>query len=102
MRDRPKIAVVIPCYRVRDRVLAVVQSVLEQADFVFAVDDCCPEKSGVLLKESCTDPKLTVLFHEANQGVGGAMITGFKAALAANAEIVVKMDGDGQMEARHL
>src|SRR5260221_1518085 len=102
MRDHPKIAVVIPCYRVRDKVLAVVQSVVDHADFVFAVDDRCPEQSGAFLTASCAHPKLAVLFHETNQGVGGAMITGFKAALEAGAEIVVKMDGDGQMEARYL
>jgi glycosyltransferase involved in cell wall biosynthesis len=102
MRDRPKIAVVIPCFRVREQILGVVESVLGLADFVFAVDDKCPESSGAFLRENCRDPKLAVLFHEANQGVGGAMITGFRAALEAGAEIVVKMDGDGQMEAKYL
>ena len=102
MSDRPKIAVVIPCYRVRDKIVDVVDSVLPIADFVIAVDDCCPEKSGQFLRESRTDPKLTILFHEKNQGVGGAMITGFQVALEAGADIVVKMDGDGQMEAKHL
>jgi dolichol-phosphate mannosyltransferase len=102
MSDRPKIAVVIPCYRVREKIVAVVDSVLATADFVIAVDDCCPEKSGEHLRKTQVDPKLTVVFHEKNQGVGGAMITGFKTALDLGADIVVKMDGDGQMEARHL
>ena len=102
MRDQPRIAVVIPCYRVREKVLGVVQSVIEQADFIFAVDDKCPEESGTYLREICREPKLTILFHEENQGVGGAMITGFRAALEAGADIVVKMDGDGQMEAKYL
>ncbi|MEI9892871.1 MAG: glycosyltransferase family 2 protein [Chthoniobacter sp.] len=102
MPDRPKIAVVIPCYRVRDKIVDVVDSVLAAADFVIVVDDRCPEKSGEFLRKVHPDPKLTILFHEANQGVGGAMITGFKAALDLGADIVVKMDGDGQMEAKHL
>jgi glycosyltransferase involved in cell wall biosynthesis len=102
MPDRPKIAVVIPCYRVRDKIVDVVDSVLASADFVIVVDDCCPEKSGEFLRKVHAEPKLTVVFHEQNQGVGGAMTTGFKTALDLGAEIVVKMDGDGQMEARHL
>jgi glycosyltransferase involved in cell wall biosynthesis len=102
MLDRPKIAVVIPCYRVRDKVLGVVDSILDAADFVIAVDDCCPEKSGAALREARAHPKLTILIHEQNQGVGGAMVTGFQAALAAGADIIVKMDGDGQMDAKHL
>jgi glycosyltransferase involved in cell wall biosynthesis len=102
MPDRPKVAVVIPCYRVRDKIVDVVDSVLATVDFVIAVDDCCPEKSGEFLRKVHTEPKLTVVFHEQNQGVGGAMITGFKTALELGADIVVKMDGDGQMEARHM
>ena len=102
MRDRPRIAIVIPCYRVRDQIVDVVAAVLPAADSVIVVDDCCPEKSGELLQKKCTDPKLTILFHDRNQGVGGAMITGFKAALDGGAEIVVKMDGDGQMDVRYL
>jgi glycosyltransferase involved in cell wall biosynthesis len=102
MPDRPKIAVIIPCYRVREKIVEVVDSVLENADFVIAVDDCCPEKSGEFLRGARTNPKLTIVFHEVNQGVGGAMTTGFKTALEVGADIVVKMDGDGQMEARHL
>jgi glycosyltransferase involved in cell wall biosynthesis len=102
MSDRSKIAVVIPCYRVRDKIVDVVDSVIGTVDFVIAVDDCCPEKSGDFLGKTRTDSKLKILFHETNQGVGGAMVTGFQAALELGADIVVKMDGDGQMEAKHL
>ena len=51
------------------------------------------------------DKRVKVLFHAVNQGVGGAVVTGYKAALAAGADVVVKLDGDGQMDAseiRHL
>ena len=51
MPDRQKIAVVIPCYRVRDKIVDVVDSVLSIADFVIVVDDCCPEKSGEFLRK---------------------------------------------------
>ncbi|MGC3989223.1 MAG: glycosyltransferase family 2 protein [Chthoniobacteraceae bacterium] len=99
---RPRLAIVIPCYRVKEKIVGVVAGCLEYADYVIAVDDCCPEKSGAHLQEQCRDPRVTVVFHEVNQGVGGAMATGFEAALKTDADIVVKMDGDGQMLAEDL
>lgn len=82
--------------------MAVVESLIGQVDYIIAVDDKCPEKSGEWLRENCAHPSVKVLFHEENQGVGGAMITGYEAALATDAEVIVKMDGDGQMDARFL
>jgi glycosyltransferase involved in cell wall biosynthesis len=82
--------------------VAVVESLIGQVDYIIAVDDKCPEKSGEWLRENCAHPSVKVLFHEENQGVGGAMITGYEAALATDAEVIVKMDGDGQMDARFL
>jgi len=82
--------------------VGVVESLLGRVDFIIAVDDLCPEKSGEWLRAQCNHPSLSVLFHEENQGVGGAMITGCKAALDMGAEVVVKMDGDGQMDSRFL
>lgn len=98
----PKIAVVIPCYRVRAHILDVVHSLPAQITHVFAVDDRCPEQSGRLLEEQCRDPRLKVVFHTVNQGVGGATISGYRAALEAGCDIVVKMDGDGQMDPAFL
>jgi glycosyltransferase involved in cell wall biosynthesis len=66
--------------------------------YIICVDDACPEGSGRLIEAACQDPRVSVIFHTENQGVGGAMITGFRAALARGADIVVKVDGDGQMD----
>jgi glycosyltransferase involved in cell wall biosynthesis len=65
---------------------------------IYAVDDCCPENTANLLASQCKDPRLHILRHSANQGVGGATCTGYAAALADGFEIMVKMDGDGQMD----
>lgn len=99
---RPAIAVVLPCYRVKHKIVGVVESLLDHVDYIIAVDDCCPEQSGKHLQLQCSHPKLQILFHEQNQGVGGAMVTGYKAALQTDAEVIVKMDGDGQMDVRYL
>jgi dolichol-phosphate mannosyltransferase len=100
--SRARIAVVLPCYRVREKIVGVVESLIGRVDYIIAVDDQCPEKSGEWLREQCKHPSVQVLFHEVNQGVGGAMITGYEAALQTDAEVVVKMDGDGQMDSRFL
>jgi glycosyltransferase involved in cell wall biosynthesis len=98
----PRIAVVIPCYRVADRVGAVVAAIGAEISTIYAVDDACPDRSGDRLAAGCTDPRLRVLRHEANRGVGGATVTGYRAALADGADIVVKLDGDGQMDPRAI
>jgi len=71
---------------------------LEDIDAIIIVDDCCPEKSGSNVEYSCTDPRVKVIYHESNQGVGGAVLTGFRAAIADGAGVIVKVDGDGQMD----
>jgi glycosyltransferase involved in cell wall biosynthesis len=94
-----KIAVIVPSFRTADHILDVVNRVTKVSgvENIFVVDDACPEQSGQLVKSKIKDKRVSIIFHETNQGVGGAMISGYKAALAAGADIVVKVDGDGQM-----
>ena len=94
----PRIAVVVPCFRVRRQVLQVIGSIGIDVERIYAVDDFCPEQSGSLIEQQCTDPRVRVLRHAENQGVGGATVTGYREALADGADIVVKVDGDGQMD----
>ncbi|WP_229256640.1 glycosyltransferase family 2 protein [Duganella lactea] len=94
----PPIAVVIPSYRVTRHILAVIAGIGPEVSHVFVVDDQCPDGSGRLVLADCRDPRVTVLFHEVNLGVGGAVMTGYRAALAAGCEVIVKVDGDGQMD----
>jgi dolichol-phosphate mannosyltransferase len=94
----PVVAVVIPCYRVIGQVLDVIARIGPEVGRIFVVDDACPDHSGDLVLRQCADARVTVVTHAENQGVGGAMVTGYRAALAAGADIVVKVDGDGQMD----
>lgn len=93
-----RIAVAIPCYKVTRHVLDVIAAIGPEVEAIYAVDDACPDGSGRLIEERCTDPRVRVLFHSTNQGVGGAVVTAYKAALADGLDIVVKVDGDGQMD----
>jgi dolichol-phosphate mannosyltransferase len=91
------IAVVIPSYRVTQHVLEVLKGIGPEVNQIFVVDDACPDNSGDFVEKHSNDKRVKVLRHPENQGVGGAVITGYRAALEAGADIVVKVDGDGQM-----
>jgi glycosyltransferase involved in cell wall biosynthesis len=93
-----RIAVVIPSYKVKDHILGVIASVGTDVDRIYVVDDCCPVGSGDFVEAHCSDPRVAVLRHEINQGVGGAVMTGYRSAIADGCHIIVKIDGDGQMD----
>lgn len=94
-----RIAVVIPCYKVTRHVLEVIASIGNEVMAIYVVDDACPEGSGKHVETHCLDQRVRVVYHECNQGVGGAVMTGYRAAIADGAEVIVKLDGDGQMDA---
>ena len=95
-----RIAVIVPCYKVTKHILGVLDAIGPEVTDIFVVDDKCPDGSGQYVLQHAKDPRIRVLFHSANKGVGGAVVTGFRAAIAAGAEIAIKVDGDGQMDAR--
>lgn len=97
-----RIAVVIPCYRVRSHILQVLDAIGDECAAIFVVDDGCPEGSGKLVEEGCRDPRVRVIRHDTNRGVGAAVITGYQAAIADGADVIVKVDGDGQMDPADL
>jgi glycosyltransferase involved in cell wall biosynthesis len=93
------IAVVIPCYKVENQINKVVAEIPDYIRSIILVHDASPDNTGeivdMLAKEN---PKIKVVHHSKNQGVGGAMLTGFKEALTQNHDAVIKIDGDGQMD----
>lgn len=94
----PRIAVVIPCYRVRDRVCDVLAQIGPEVDHIYCVDDACPDGTGQMLQKVVKDERVRIIFHEQNEGVGSATLSGYRAALRDGATIIVKIDGDGQMD----
>ena len=94
----PVIAVVIPSYRVKAHIQEVLSGIGKEVTRIYVVDDACPEKTGEFVKSTIKDKRVQVIFHQTNQGVGGAVITGYKQALEDGMDVVVKLDGDGQMD----
>lgn len=92
------IAVVIPCYKVKAHVLDVIGAIGSEVGVIYCIDDHCPERSGDYIEETCRDSRVRVIRHDVNQGVGGAVLTGYEQAVSDGAEVIVKIDGDGQMD----
>jgi glycosyltransferase involved in cell wall biosynthesis len=101
IKNKPVITVVVPAYKVVNQIRSVLTSIGKEVSHIIVVDDECPKQSGIFA-QGVKDRRIEVIFHEKNQGMGGAMITGYLRALDLNSDVVVKMDGDGQMDASRI
>lgn len=97
-RPLPRVAVVVPAYRVTRHVLGVLAAMPAAVWRVYVVDDACPDGSGDLVERECDDPRVVVVRNPRNLGVGGAVLAGYRRAVEEGAGIIVKIDGDGQMD----
>jgi glycosyltransferase involved in cell wall biosynthesis len=98
-----KIAVVIPTYKAENHLADVIGGLPGWIDHIIVVDDACPRQTGDIAdKISKTNNRITVIRHEINQGVGGAVITGYKKSLELGCDITCKMDSDDQMDPAYL
>ena len=97
-----RVAVVIPSYRVIATIADVIRGIGPEVERIYVVDDGCPDRSGDFVLRDNRDPRVRVLRNPVNQGVGGAVMRGYREAVAEGMDVIVKMDGDGQMDARML
>jgi dolichol-phosphate mannosyltransferase len=98
-----KIAAVVPAYRVERQIESVLRGIPSYIKHIVVVDDASPDRTAELVTAlSKGNRRLVLVRHERNQGVGGAVISGFRRCLELGAQIVVKIDGDGQMDISRL
>ncbi len=100
--SQTRVAVVIPCYRCTAHVGGVISRIPAWVEQVWVVDDACPDGTGAWVRQHVKDPRVQVIELPHNEGVGGAVIAGYRAAARAGAQVLVKVDGDGQMDPRLL
>ena len=101
--DEYCIAAVIPCFRVEREIQSVLKTIPHYMRYIIVVDDASPDSTADLVTASAKqDERILLIRHPSNLGVGGALITGYRKALELRAQIVVKIDGDGQMDMEHL
>ena len=92
-----RVAVVVPCFEVAHRVPDVIGTLPDFVDHVIVVDDGLSDDLAAALAAR-QRPGVVMLRHDRNLGVARAMATGFRRALELGADVVVKLDGDGQMD----
>ena len=95
------ITTVVPAHNEAPHVCSVARTMPEFVDRVIVVDDCSQDDTAEVAN-ACGDPRLLVCKTPYNQGVGGAVVLGYRTAIELGSDIVVKMDGDGQMPPEYL
>ncbi len=95
------IAAIVPAYNEERMIATVVETMPDFVDHIVIIDDCSPDDtSGVVSR--LIDPRVTLIRHEVNKGVGGAIVTGHKRAITLGADVNVIMAGDAQMNPDYL
>ncbi|MCI0558656.1 MAG: glycosyltransferase family 2 protein [Nitrososphaera sp.] len=96
LRNR-NVAVVIPAYNVMNEIQSTISGIPQFVDFIVVVDDCSTDDTSKAIQE-IDDSRLKAIRNAQNQGVGGATVAGFRNALSLGSQIIVKVDGDDQMD----
>jgi len=101
-----RIAVVIPAFNERNKIAATVASIPEIVDEIYVIDDASSDDTGAIalasLPPATPGRVFEVIRHADNRGVGAAISTGYRRALAGEADVAVVMAGDGQMDPEDL
>jgi glycosyltransferase involved in cell wall biosynthesis len=98
-----KIAVVVPCYNESTQIRRVIDTMPEYVDRIVVVDDLSDDDTVEVVEHFYkTNSKVELIKHSQNRGCGGALATGYIWARDKNYDIVVRMDGDGQMDPSDL
>jgi glycosyltransferase involved in cell wall biosynthesis len=93
---------IVPCYKVKAKILDVIAKTPPWIEGIVCVDDACPEGSGDFIEANSKDPRVTVVRLAQNQGVGGATLAGYAEAVARGGQVLVKVDGDDQMDLGYI
>jgi len=97
------IAAVIPAYGVERDIQSVLGGLPAYIKHIIVVNDASPDSSGERMAAAAKeDRRIILITHTQNQGVGGAMASGYRKALELGAQIIIKLDGDGQMDPAHI
>jgi glycosyltransferase involved in cell wall biosynthesis len=99
--NEQRIAVVVPAFREERHVATVIETMPDLVDHIVVVDDCSPDGTSDAARK-VGDPRVEVIRHEVNKGVGGAIVTGHRRAIELGADVSVVMAGDAQMDPRYL
>lgn len=95
------VSISVPAHDEEAHIEQVITTMPAFVDHIVVVDDASTDATAEKA-EAVGDPRVTVIRHTENQGVGGAIISGHRAGLDLGCDISVVMAGDGQMDPDHL
>ncbi|KUO53569.1 MAG: hypothetical protein APF76_12230 [Desulfitibacter sp. BRH_c19] len=95
------IGVVVPAYNEELLIGRVIETMPAYVDMIYIVDDCSFDNT-VETVQNYIDPKVILIRHSTNKGVGAAIVTGYKQALIDNLDLIAVMAGDNQMDPMEL
>jgi glycosyltransferase involved in cell wall biosynthesis len=97
------IAVIIPAYNEMDKIFNVLSGIPDFVDHIIVIDDGSTDRTeNIVSSRADIDRRISIVRHETNEGVGGAIISGYKAGLRKKADIMVVVAGDGQMDSSDM
>jgi glycosyltransferase involved in cell wall biosynthesis len=98
-----RVAVVIPAYNEENLIGQTIETIPDFADNIIVVNDASKDRTSAIVEGIAKkDGRVILIEHRRNQGVGGAIVTGYKKALELEADVAVVMAGDGQMDPKDL
>lgn len=103
MYKSASVAVVVPCYNEETQIHKVVESMPSYVDKIIIVDDKSTDRTVVKVRQlETSEPRIHLICHDVNQGVGGAIASGYKYARDQGFGVAVVMAGDAQMDPNDL
>jgi glycosyltransferase involved in cell wall biosynthesis len=96
-----RVAVVVPAHDEEGLISGTLATIPELVDRIYVVDDYSQDATAERAHEA-GDPRVEVISHAQNEGVGAAIVTGYKRALAEDIDVAVVMAADGQMDPADL
>ena len=103
MYKENSICIVIPAFNEARQIGTVLESMPDFVDYIVVVDDASVDETAQIVAEySKKYDYIHLIRHRKNKGCGGALVTGYKWAIEKEADIAVRMDGDGQMNPGEL
>jgi glycosyltransferase involved in cell wall biosynthesis len=101
MVDGKRVAVVVPAHDEELLIADTLRGIPDYVDKVYVVDDASRDATAERAR-GVGDPRVEVLTHESNRGVGAAIVTGYKRALEDGVAVTAVMAGDNQMDPAEL
>ena len=101
MLEGKRVAVVVPAYDEEALIGETLASIPEFVDRIYVIDDHSQDATAVRAQE-VGDPRLEVIVHDRNEGVGAAIVSGYRRALAERIDVACVMAADGQMDPADL